>query len=65
MEVFYLQNICIYFNTHFRSIALNCNAKFNVNGAEAKDWKKGKPIRVIRNYKMSKHSKFAPTEGNR
>jgi len=29
------------------------------------DWKKSKPIRVVRNYKASKHSRFAPEEGNR
>lgn len=25
----------------------------------------GKPVRVVRNYKLAKHSKFAPKEGNR
>jgi hypothetical protein len=29
------------------------------------DWKKGKPVRVIRNYKLRKHSKYAPELGNR
>lgn len=45
---------------------MNCNAPVNkVKGAEAKDWKAGKPVRVLRNYKGAKHSKFAPEEGNR
>ena len=47
-------------------MALNCNAKIDkVKGAESKDWKKGIPIRVVRNYKLAKHSKYAPQEGNR
>lgn len=47
-------------------MALNCNAPFNdKNGAESKDWKKGKPVRVVRNYKGAKHSKYAPQDGNR
>jgi len=29
------------------------------------DWKKGKPVRVVRNYKLCKHSKYAPELGNR
>jgi hypothetical protein len=29
------------------------------------DWKKGKPVRVVRNYKLHKHSKYAPEVGNR
>lgn len=50
----------------FRALALNCNAKFNdKTGAEAKNWKAGKPVRVVRNYKLSKHSKYAPKDGNR
>uniref|UniRef100_A0A8C9L984 E3 ubiquitin-protein ligase UHRF n=1 Tax=Pavo cristatus TaxID=9049 RepID=A0A8C9L984_PAVCR len=35
------------------------------NGAEAKDWRAGKPVRVVRNVKGGKHSKYAPVEGNR
>ena len=35
------------------------------NGAEAKNWKSGKPVRVVRNCKLAKHSKYAPVEGNR
>ena len=45
---------------------MNCNADLNENGAEAKDWKKGKPVRVVRGYKMKKHAKeYAPEEGFR
>ena len=48
------------------SIAKNCNAKFDpVNGGESTEWQKGKPIRVCRNDKLGKHSKYAPAEGNR
>ncbi|KAG1659087.1 E3 ubiquitin-protein ligase UHRF1 [Nymphon striatum] len=49
-----------------RALAINCNAPFNkTEGAESKDCKKGKPVRVVRNYKGNKHSKYCPTEGNR
>ena len=49
-----------------RGLAKNCNASINTKtGAEAKDWKAGKPVRVVRNCKLSKHSKYAPEEGNR
>ncbi|VVC41491.1 Zinc finger, PHD-type,Zinc finger, RING-type,Zinc finger, FYVE/PHD-type,Ubiquitin-related [Cinara cedri] len=49
-----------------KALALNCNAKFNdIKGATAVDWKKGKPVRVVRNYKLQKHSKYAPEKGNR
>lgn len=49
-----------------RALALNCNAPINEHkGAEAKDWRSGKPVRVVRNTKGRKHSKYAPTEGNR
>lgn len=48
------------------ALAVNCNAPVNKDkGAEAKDWKGGKPVRVLRNYKASKHSKYAPEDGNR
>lgn len=50
----------------FRALALNCNAKFDAkDGATAEDWKGGKPVRVVRNYKLGKHSKYAPKDGNR
>ncbi|XP_015183118.1 PREDICTED: E3 ubiquitin-protein ligase UHRF1-like isoform X2 [Polistes dominula] len=49
-----------------KALALNCNAKLDpVNGATAEDWKGGIPVRVVRNFKLAKHSKYAPKEGNR
>ncbi|KAF8774763.1 E3 ubiquitin-protein ligase UHRF1 like protein [Argiope bruennichi] len=48
-----------------KALALNCNAPLNKNGAEAKDWKAGKPVRVVRNYKGRKHSEYCPETGNR
>lgn len=49
-----------------KALAMNCNAPFNnKEGATADDWKGGKPVRVVRNYKLSKHSKYAPKDGNR
>lgn len=49
-----------------RALALNCFAPINDRkGAEAKDWRSGKPVRVVRNVKGGKHSKYAPAEGNR
>uniref|UniRef100_A0A8C8ZZP3 E3 ubiquitin-protein ligase UHRF n=1 Tax=Prolemur simus TaxID=1328070 RepID=A0A8C8ZZP3_PROSS len=49
-----------------RALALNCYAPINdKKGAEAKDWRSGKPVRVVRNVKGGKHSKYAPAEGNR
>ncbi|XP_065843411.1 E3 ubiquitin-protein ligase UHRF1-like [Oscarella lobularis] len=48
-----------------RALALNCNAPLNDEGAEAKDWENGKPVRVIRSYKLLKTSKYAPKEGIR
>ncbi|XP_063777449.1 E3 ubiquitin-protein ligase UHRF1-like [Pseudophryne corroboree] len=49
-----------------RALALNCNAPINdKQGAEAKEWQKGKPVRVVRNAKGRKHSKYAPEDGNR
>jgi len=49
------------------AIARNCKASFDCkNGGDAGDrWREGKPIRVVRNYKGQKHSKYAPEEGNR
>lgn len=50
----------------FRALAISCNAQFNSEkGAESKDWKKGKPIRVVRSCKSGKHSKYAPKDGIR
>ena len=49
-----------------RALARNCNAALDEKkGAEAKDWRAGKPVRVVRNCKGRKHSKYAPEEGNR
>ncbi|KAL6259769.1 hypothetical protein P5V15_009682 [Pogonomyrmex californicus] len=50
------------------ALARNCNATLNDKiGAAATEnnWKQGKPVRVIRNYKLGKYSKYAPKEGNR
>ncbi|XP_025997050.1 E3 ubiquitin-protein ligase UHRF1 [Solenopsis invicta] len=49
------------------ALAKNCNAPVNDKiGADAKTkWKEGKPVRVVRNYKLGKFSKYAPKEGNR
>nr|XP_039255281.1 E3 ubiquitin-protein ligase UHRF1-like [Styela clava] len=48
------------------SIARSCDAKLDsIKGNVAKDWKKGSPIRVVRNYKGAKHSEYAPEDGNR
>ncbi|KAK1152557.1 E3 ubiquitin-protein ligase UHRF1 [Acipenser oxyrinchus oxyrinchus] len=49
-----------------RALASNCNAPLNdKDGAEAKDWKAGKPVRVVRSCKGRKHSKYSPEDGNR
>jgi len=51
------------------ALALSCFTKDNKlddKGSDAgDDWKKGKPIRVLRGYKGAKHSKYAPKEGCR
>ncbi|OCT97356.1 hypothetical protein XELAEV_180095805mg, partial [Xenopus laevis] len=48
------------------ALALNCSAPINdKEGSIAKDWRAGKPVRVVRNSKGRKHSKYAPEEGNR
>ncbi|XP_076819888.1 E3 ubiquitin-protein ligase UHRF1-like [Clavelina lepadiformis] len=48
------------------AIARSCYAKVDVkHGAQSNDWKKSRPIRVVRNYKGGKHSKYSPEEGNR
>ncbi|XP_054008845.1 E3 ubiquitin-protein ligase UHRF1-like [Hylaeus anthracinus] len=49
-----------------KALAVNCNAKLNATvGATAEDWRGGIPVRVVRNFKLAKHSKYAPEEGNR
>ncbi|XP_055036295.1 E3 ubiquitin-protein ligase UHRF2 [Misgurnus anguillicaudatus] len=53
--------------THMnRALALNCDAPLNdKNGAESRNWRAGKPVRVIRSSKGRRISKYAPEEGNR
>ncbi|KAI8924024.1 hypothetical protein BC831DRAFT_467668 [Entophlyctis helioformis] len=47
-------------------LASTCNAPINAKvGAVAVNWKKSKPIRVVRTQKLKKHSKYAPDEGIR
>lgn len=47
-----------------RALAKNCNASINTTeGSQSTDWKKGKPVRVVRSYKEK--SPYAPTEGFR
>ncbi|KZC11835.1 E3 ubiquitin-protein ligase UHRF1 [Dufourea novaeangliae] len=49
-----------------KALAVNCNAKLNATvGATAEEWRGGIPVRVVRNFKLAKHSKYAPEEGNR
>lgn len=50
------------------ALAKNCNASVNdkIGAAATKsNWMLGKPVRVVRNYKLGKFSKYAPKEGNR
>ena len=49
-----------------RALAKNCDCPVDdVKGGSAKNWKDGKPIRVVRSYKFCKHSEYAPDEGVR
>jgi len=49
-----------------KALAINCNAKLNAkDGATAENWRGGIPVRVVRNFKLAKYSKYAPQEGNR
>ena len=49
-----------------RALALNCNTPVNdKDGGEAKNWKAGRSVRVIRSSKGRKHSKYSPEDGNR
>ena len=50
---------------YYRALAKNCDATISEKGAQAKNWKNGKPVRVVRNCKERKISKYAPEEGNR
>ncbi|CAH1244134.1 UHRF1 [Branchiostoma lanceolatum] len=49
------------------ALARNCAAPLDTKkGADSKDrWQEGKPVRVLRNCKGRKHSKYAPEDGNR
>ncbi|XP_029770177.1 E3 ubiquitin-protein ligase UHRF2 [Terrapene carolina triunguis] len=50
----------------WRALALNCDAPLDdKNGAESKNWRAGKPVRVVRSSKGRRISKYAPEEGNR
>ncbi|XP_063066746.1 E3 ubiquitin-protein ligase UHRF2-like [Engraulis encrasicolus] len=53
--------------THMnRALALNCDAPLNdKDGAESRNWREGKPVRVVRSSKGRRISKYAPEEGNR
>ncbi|KAG8130571.1 putative Hp isoform 2 protein [Naja naja] len=52
--------------SHPRALALNCDAPLDdKNGAESKNWRAGKPVRVVRSSKGRRISKYAPEEGNR
>lgn len=53
--------------THMnRALASNCDAPLNDKvGAESRDWRAGKPVRVIRSSKGRRISQYAPEEGNR
>ncbi|XP_034839518.1 E3 ubiquitin-protein ligase UHRF1-like [Maniola hyperantus] len=56
------------FTRENRALARNCAAKsVNENGGNAgKNWRQGKPVRVMRSYKMRKaFPKYAPLEGIR
>uniref|UniRef100_A0A3Q3JH40 E3 ubiquitin-protein ligase UHRF n=1 Tax=Monopterus albus TaxID=43700 RepID=A0A3Q3JH40_MONAL len=49
-----------------RALALNCDAPLNdKDGAESRNWRAGKPVRVVRSSKGRRISKYAPEEGNR
>ncbi|CAJ0924219.1 unnamed protein product [Ranitomeya imitator] len=49
-----------------RALALNCDAALNdKDGAESKNWRAGKPVRVVRSSKGRRISKYAPEDGNR
>jgi hypothetical protein len=57
---------CVFVINLNRALAKNCNAPVDAKkGGEAKDWKGGKPVRVVRSCKGRKHSEYAPEEGNR
>lgn len=54
--------------SHIRALARNCAVdKVSEDGGDAgDDWRRGKPVRVVRSCKMMKHfPKYAPQEGIR
>ncbi|KAG8232381.1 hypothetical protein J437_LFUL012523 [Ladona fulva] len=60
-----MKGIC-YYSAFSQALAMNCKAPLNAKtGAKAEDWKKGKPVRVVRSHKLGSHSKYAPEKGNR
>ncbi|XP_076371626.1 E3 ubiquitin-protein ligase UHRF1-like isoform X2 [Tachypleus tridentatus] len=49
-----------------KALALNCAAVLNAKtGAGARNWKEGKPVRVLRSYKGRKNSDYCPEDGIR
>lgn len=50
-----------------KALARNCAVKLDEGGADSADkWREGKPVRVVRSYKMVKHfPQYAPKEGIR
>ncbi|XP_055007255.1 E3 ubiquitin-protein ligase UHRF2 isoform X3 [Boleophthalmus pectinirostris] len=53
--------------THMnRALASNCDAPLDDKvGAESRNWRAGKPVRVVRSSKGRRISQYAPEEGNR
>lgn len=48
-----------------RALAMSCRSPLDdVNGAEADDWRLGKPIRVVRSYKIGLKLKERAKSGN-
>lgn len=48
------------------ALARTCDCPFNPNGGQARDWRKSRPVRVVRSSKLMKHNPaFAPEQGNR
>lgn len=58
--------MCFHLVYSCRALALNCDAALNdKDGAESKNWRAGKPVRVVRSSKGRRISKYAPEDGNR
>uniref|UniRef100_A0A8C2YXJ9 E3 ubiquitin-protein ligase UHRF n=1 Tax=Cyclopterus lumpus TaxID=8103 RepID=A0A8C2YXJ9_CYCLU len=69
-----INNVLVRLNEHhyvlsitlYRALASNCDAPLNdKDGAESRNWRAGKPVRVVRSSKGRRISKYAPEEGNR